>query len=61
MSPPDEFGQGELIFSLYKSNFPHPLAPSPKVGEGGQEAFSPLSQPGRGDGGEGNLISYSLT
>ncbi|WP_353258572.1 DEAD/DEAH box helicase [Prochlorothrix hollandica] len=32
---------------------PHPLTPSPKAGEGEQEAVSPLSQPGRGAGGEG--------
>ncbi len=33
---------------------PHPLTPSPKMGEGGQEAaVSPLSRPGRGAGGEG--------
>nr|WP_019499650.1 DNA methyltransferase [Pseudanabaena sp. PCC 6802] len=32
---------------------PHPLTPSPKQGEGEQEAVSPLSRPGRGAGGEG--------
>jgi hypothetical protein len=33
---------------------PHPLAPSPKVGEGGQDNTpAPLSPPGRGAGGEG--------
>ncbi len=33
---------------------PHPLAPSPKLGEGGQDpAPAPLSQLGRGAGGEG--------
>jgi hypothetical protein len=32
---------------------PHPLAPSPKEGEGGQETPAPLSQNGRGAGGEG--------
>jgi very-short-patch-repair endonuclease len=34
---------------------PHPLAPSPKKGEGGQESsLTPLSPLGRGAGGEGN-------
>jgi very-short-patch-repair endonuclease len=32
---------------------PHPLTPSPALGEGEQEAVSPLSQRGRGVGGEG--------
>ena len=35
------------------ARFPHPLAPSPKVGEGGQEIPAPLSLSGRGAGGEG--------
>ncbi|MGB5900626.1 MAG: type IIL restriction-modification enzyme MmeI [Geitlerinemataceae cyanobacterium] len=35
---------------------PHPLTPSPKAGEGGQEALAPLSQPGRGAGGEGLIV-----
>ena len=39
------------LFGPYPA--PHPLAPSPKAGEGGQEAVSPLSQGGRGAGGEG--------
>ena len=39
---------------------PHPLAPSPKTGEGGQESsLTPLSQGGRGAGGEGN--TYGVT
>jgi very-short-patch-repair endonuclease len=39
------------------SSDPHPLAPSPKKGEGGQEVFpAPLSQPGRGVGGEGLMV-----
>lgn len=41
---------------------PHPLAPSPKVGEGGQEASAtpaPLSRPGRGVGGEGGYIPFN--
>ncbi|MBD2150179.1 ATP-binding protein [Pseudanabaena sp. FACHB-1277] len=38
---------------------PHPLAPSPKTGEGGQESsLTPLSPLGRGAGGEGN---YGVT
>jgi hypothetical protein len=32
---------------------PHPLAPSPKTGEGEQEIPAPLSRSGRGVGGEG--------
>ena len=41
---------------------PHPLTPSPKTGEGGQEeeggqeAISPLSQVGRGAGDEGFMV-----
>jgi len=36
------------------ARFPHPLTPSPKQGEGGQENGSaPLSRSGRGAGGEG--------
>lgn len=33
---------------------PHPLTPSPKKGEGGQDVISPLSHLGRGVGGEGS-------
>ena len=37
---------------------PHPLTPSPKTGEGGQENIpAPLSLPGRGAGGEGTGVS----
>jgi len=32
---------------------PHPLAPSPRLGEGGSETPAPLSRSGRGAGGEG--------
>ena len=32
---------------------PHPLTPSPKLGEGEQEGSTPLSRSGRGAGGEG--------
>jgi very-short-patch-repair endonuclease len=47
---------------LFAADFPHPLTPSPKEGEGGQEDkegeggqenLAPLAQPGRGAGGEG--------
>ncbi len=39
---------------LFGPDRPHPLTPSPKQGEGEQEAaVSPLSRPGRGAGGEG--------
>ena len=37
---------------LFSVNDPHPLTPSPKLGEGGQDP-APLSQLGRGAGGEG--------
>jgi very-short-patch-repair endonuclease len=37
--------------AVYRS--PHPLTPSPKQGEGGQDGSAPLSQGGRGAGGEG--------
>jgi hypothetical protein len=36
---------------------PHPLTPSPKLGEGGQEAIAPLSRSGRGVGGEGLSVA----
>jgi hypothetical protein len=39
---------------------PHPLAPSPKEGEGGQESpLTPLSRSGRGAGGEGQVPRFS--
>ncbi|MCT7957977.1 class I SAM-dependent DNA methyltransferase [Laspinema palackyanum] len=38
---------------------PHPLTPSPKTGEGGQEGISPLSHPGRGVGGEGLVPRFN--
>ncbi|WP_421656692.1 DNA methyltransferase [Leptothermofonsia sp. ETS-13] len=45
---------------VYRS--PHPLTPSPKQGEGGQEAVSPLSPSGRGAGGEGlRAVDIKLT
>jgi len=37
---------------------PHPLTPSPKQGEGGQDP-APLSLPGRGAGGEGQVPRFS--
>jgi predicted helicase len=53
-------GTGKTFTGLKiaESFVPHPLTPSPKVGEGGQEACAdgapaPLSRPGRGAGGEG--------
>ncbi|WP_242026155.1 DUF559 domain-containing protein [Limnothrix sp. FACHB-881] len=47
-----------VLDRLAPSESPHPLAPSPKTGEGGQESIAvgapaPLSHPGRGVGGEG--------
>ncbi len=42
------------LFSSHPVDRPHPLAPSPKEGEGGQEkSLTPLSPTGRGAGGEG--------
>jgi very-short-patch-repair endonuclease len=42
------------LFSSHPMDRPHPLAPSPKTGEGGQEeSLTPLSPSGRGAGGEG--------
>jgi hypothetical protein len=35
---------------------PHPLTPSPRAGEGGQEILAPLSRSGRGAGGEGQKL-----
>ncbi|MFM7219784.1 MAG: type ISP restriction/modification enzyme, partial [Nodosilinea sp.] len=35
---------------------PHPLAPSPKGGEGEQDSLAPLSHSGRGVGGEGGNV-----
>jgi adenine-specific DNA-methyltransferase len=39
--------------AVYRKD-PHPLTPSPKVGEERQEGAAPLSRSGRGAGGEGN-------
>ncbi|MFN8475995.1 MAG: hypothetical protein U0822_27725 [Anaerolineae bacterium] len=52
--------------TLFPRNFPHPPAPSPKMGEGEQEGdagLPPLSASGRGAGGEGlspRLVSLFL-
>ncbi len=40
------------------ARFPHPLTPSPALGEGGQETPAPLSRSGRGAGGEGLKPRY---
>jgi hypothetical protein len=44
---------------LFSADFPHPLTPSPKQGEGGQENLAPLSPSGRGAGGEGQVPRFS--
>ena len=46
--------------AVYRTD-PHPPAPSPKLGEGGQETPAPLSRPGRGAGGEGKTVDIKLT
>ncbi|WP_434555451.1 PKD domain-containing protein [Prochlorothrix hollandica] len=46
--------------AVYRKD-PHPLTPSPKLGEGGQETPAPLSRPGRGAGGEGKTVDIKLT
>ncbi len=46
--------------AVYRKD-PHPLTPSPKSGEGGQEAPAPLSRSGRGAGGEGKTVDIKLT
>ncbi|MFM7448903.1 MAG: endonuclease domain-containing protein, partial [Leptolyngbyaceae cyanobacterium] len=43
----------EALALVQQGFSPHPLTPSPKEGEGGQDLLSPLSPPGRGAGGEG--------
>jgi very-short-patch-repair endonuclease len=48
-----ETGLDEALAIVRQAFSPHPLTPSPKTGEGGQEAIVPLSQAGRGAGGEG--------
>ena len=57
-----EFDELAKEVGLVKKD-PHPLAPSPKTGEGGQDPLSssltPLSPLGRGAGGEGN--TYGVT
>jgi hypothetical protein len=54
----DEVGSDEEVDSLLSQDWeedPHPLAPSPCLGEGEPEALAPLSRVGRGAGGEGNF------
>jgi adenine-specific DNA-methyltransferase len=49
--------------AVYRKD-PHPLAPSPKQGEGEQDSPArpaPLSQLGRGAGGEGKTVDIKLT
>ncbi|EKD06918.1 hypothetical protein SPLC1_S510310 [Arthrospira platensis C1] len=45
----------EALAVIRQAFGPHPLTPSPKPGEGGQETLTPLSSSGRGAGGEGVL------
>ncbi len=55
----DEGGNEEDEDSLLSQDWeegPHPLAPSPRSGEGELESLTPLSQLGRGAGGEGNFV-----
>jgi superfamily II DNA or RNA helicase len=54
----DEVGNDEDEDSLLSQDWeedPHPLTPSPALGEGEPEAPAPLSQLGRGAGGESNF------
>jgi very-short-patch-repair endonuclease len=44
----------QVLLLIRQAFFPHPLTPSPTLGEGGQEeSLTPLSLSGRGAGGEG--------
>jgi hypothetical protein len=55
----DEVGNDEDEDSLLSQDWeedPHPLTPSPSLGEGEPEALAPLSQLGRGAGGEGDFV-----
>jgi adenine-specific DNA-methyltransferase len=57
LSPPGRGAGGEG-----NSDGPHPLTPSSKQGEGGQETPAPLSPPGRSAGGEGlRSVDIKLT
>ena len=53
----------DAVLAVVRQAFdPHPLTPSPKQGEGEQEAVSPLSPSGRGAGGEGlRTVDIKLT
>ena len=54
----DEVGNDEDGDSLLSQDWeedPHPLAPSPSLGEGEPDSLAPLSQLGRGAGGEGSF------
>ncbi|UWU48211.1 DNA methyltransferase [Limnospira platensis] len=52
----------EALAVIRQAFGPHPLTPSPKPGEGGQETLTPLSSSGRGAGGEGEMnFSHPLT
>ncbi|OKH19644.1 NgoFVII family restriction endonuclease [Hydrococcus rivularis NIES-593] len=55
----DEMGNDEdedsLLSQDWETEDPHPLTPSPREGEGEQELLAPLSQLGRGAGGEGSF------
>jgi putative DNA methylase len=54
----------EMIRATLVAEDPHPPAPSPKGREGGQESIpapAPLSQLGRGAGGEGKLCAENPT
>ncbi|QZZ19528.1 DUF559 domain-containing protein [Leptothermofonsia sichuanensis E412] len=53
-------GDIEEALSIIRQAFgPHPLTPSPKSGEGEPDSISPLSPPGRGAGGEGQVPRFS--
>ncbi len=61
-APPPFLEVAVLAAEVVYRNFPHPLTPSPNLGEGGQEGSAPLSQRGRGAGGEGSAdIPHPLT
>ncbi|MEQ8386698.1 MAG: DUF559 domain-containing protein [Coleofasciculus sp. A1-SPW-01] len=51
-----ETNLAEALAVVRQGFSPHPLTPSPKQGEGGQETPTPLSPSGRGVGGEGLIV-----
>ncbi|MEQ9357344.1 DNA methyltransferase [Coleofasciculus chthonoplastes] len=51
-----ETNLAEALAVVRQGFSPHPLTPSPKQGEGGQETPTPLSPSGRGAGGEGLIV-----